>query len=99
MNRPIEVPQHTRSGLLCCDAVATTRVSTPLTNAIIVWSTTYLGAAIEHMDLPNSVVEHHAPSISRQIHLYGQYDFTSPKPPASGTLRALNTTVVTKPQS
>lgn len=70
---------------------------TLLTNAIIAWNTTYLGAAIDHMALPNTIAEHLAPSISRHIHMYGQYDFTSPQPPANGTLRPLNTTAVTKP--
>ena len=70
---------------------------TLLTNAIIAWNTTYLDAALDHMDLPNSVAEHLAPSMSRHIHLYGQYDFTTPKAPAQGTLRPLNGIVVTQP--
>lgn len=69
---------------------------TLLTNAVIAWNTTYLQAAIEHLDLPQESAEHIAPSISRHIDLYGQYDFLTPQPPKPGTLRPLT---VTKPQT
>lgn len=36
------------------------------TNAIIGWNTTYLSAALDHMDLPDSVAEHRAASMRRQ---------------------------------
>jgi len=69
---------------------------TLLTNAVIAWNTTYLHAAIDHLDLPKEAAAHIAPSISRHIHLYGQYDFLNPQPPQPGTLRPL---AVTKPQT
>ena len=70
---------------------------TLLTNAIIAWNTTYLTAALDQLDMPTSTAEHLAPTISRHVHLYGQYDFLSPQPPANGTLRPLNLTAATKP--
>jgi len=62
---------------------------TLLTNAIICWNTIYLQHAISDIDADPEALTHIAPTGYSHINLYGRYDFTSPTPPPTGTLRPL----------
>ena len=63
---------------------------TLLTNAVITWNTTCLGAAIDHLSptVPASI-DHLSPTVHQHINLYGRYDFTNPTTPPPGQLRPL----------
>ncbi len=66
---------------------------TLLTNAIICWNTSYLEHAITSLDGTDpEALAHIAPTSYSHVNLYGRYDFTTPTPPPTGTLRPLTAT-------
>jgi TnpA family transposase len=62
---------------------------TLLTNAIVCWNTIYIQHAISTLDADPDDLTHIAPTSYSHINLYGRYDFTTPTPPPTGTLRPL----------